>query len=137
MLSRRNFLYLAGVALARAQDPKYSTGVDVVNVLATVRDQKGKIVHDLTQDEFTVQEGGRPQSIRYFAQQSDLPLALGLLLDTSGSQARVLDRERTGSYEFFEHILREDKDKAFLIHFDREVELLQDLTSSRKDLEAL
>jgi VWFA-related protein len=136
MLSRRNFLYLAGVALARAQDPKYSTGVDVVNVLATVHDQKGKIVHDLTQDEFTIQEGGRPQSIRYFAQQSDLPLTLGLLLDTSGSQSRVLDRERTASYEFFEHILREDKDKAFLIHFDREVELLQDLTSSRKDLEA-
>ena len=138
MLSRRDFLYLAGAfpTLARAQDPKYSTGVDVVNVLATVRDQKGKIVHDLVQDEFTIQEDGRPQSIRYFAQQSDVPLTLGLLLDTSGSQARVLDRERTASYEFFEHILREDKDKAFLIHFEREVELLQDLTSSRKDLEA-
>jgi len=138
MLSRRDFLYLAGAfpALARAQEPKYSTSIDVVNVLATVRDQKGKIVHDLVQDDFTIQEDGRPQSIRYFAQQSDLPLTLGLLLDTSGSQARVLDRERTASYEFFEHILREDKDKAFLIHFDREVELLQDITSSRKDLEA-
>lgn len=136
MLSRRNFLYLAGVALAQAQDPKYSTGVNVVSVLATVRDQKGKIVHDLTQDEFTIQEDGRPQSIRYFSQQSDLPLTLGLLLDTSGSQSRVLDRERNASYEFFEHLLREDKDKAFLIHFDREVELLQDLTPSRKDLEA-
>jgi len=135
MLSRRNFLYLAGVALARAQDPKFSTSVNVVNVLATVRDQKGKIIHDLVQDEFTIQEDGRPQSIRYFSQQSDLPLTLGLLLDTSGSQARVLDQERNASYEFFEHILREDKDKAFLIHFDREVELLQDLTSSRKDLE--
>lgn len=138
MLSRRDFFYLAGAlpTLVRAQDSKYSTGVDVVNVLATVRDQKGKIVHDLAQDEFTIQEGGRPQSIRYFSQQSDLPLTLGLLIDTSGSQTRVLDRERTASYEFFEHILREDKDKAFLIHFDREVELLQDLTSSRKDLEA-
>ena len=116
--------------------PKFSTSVNVVNVLATVRDQKGKIVHDLVQDEFTIQEDGRPQSIRYFSQQSDLPLTLGLLLDTSGSQTRVLDQERNASYEFFEHILREDKDKAFLIHFDREVELLQDLTSSRKDLEA-
>src|SRR6185437_10008505 len=48
---------------------------------------------------------------------------------------RVLDRERNASFEFFEHILREDKDLAFLIHFDREVELLQDLTSSRKRLE--
>ncbi len=138
MLSRRNFLYLAGAlpTLARPQDPKYSTSVNVVSVLATVRDKQGKIVHDLAQDEFTIQEDGRPQSIRYFSQQSDLPLTLGLLLDTSGSQSRVLDRERTASYEFFEHILREDKDKAFLIHFDREVELLQDLTSSRKDLEA-
>src|ERR1700733_13328360 len=138
MLSRRNFLYLAGAlpTLSRAQDPKYTTSVNVVNVLATVRDQKGKIVHDLTQDEFTIQEDGRPQSIRYFAQQSDLPLTLGLLLDTSGSQSRVLDQEGNASYEFFEHILREDKDKAFLIHFDREVELLQDLTSSRKDLDA-
>ena len=136
MLSRRDFLYLTGVSLAWAQDPKYSTSVNVVNVLASVRDQKGKIVHDVLQDEFTVQEDGRPQSIRYFSQQSDLPLTLGLLLDTSGSQTRVLDRERNASFEFFEHILREDKDKAFLIHFDREVELLQDLTSSRKDLEA-
>ncbi|MBZ5635302.1 MAG: VWA domain-containing protein [Acidobacteriia bacterium] len=122
--------------LARAQDPKYSTSVNVVSVLATVRDPKGKIVHDLAQDEFTLQEDGRPQTIRYFSQQSDLPLTLGLLIDTSGSQTRVLDRERNASYEFFEHILREDQDKAFLIHFDREVELLQDLTSSRKDLEA-
>lgn len=140
MLSRRDFLYLAGalpgLSLARAQDPKYSTGVNVVNVLATIRDKQGKIVHDLLQDEFAIQEDGRPQTIRYFSQQSDLPLTLGLLIDTSGSQARVLDRERNASYEFFEHILREDKDKAFLIHFDREVELLQDLTASRKDLEA-
>jgi VWFA-related protein len=138
MLSRRNFLYLAGAlpTLAQTQDPKYSTSVNVVSVLATVRDKQGKIVHDLAQDEFTIQEDGRPQSIRYFAQQSDLPLTLGLLIDTSGSQSRVLDRERSASYEFFEHILREDKDKAFLIHFDREVELLQDLTSSRKELEA-
>jgi len=136
MLSRRDFLYLAGALPVLAQDPKYSTSVNVVSVLATVRDKQGKIVHDLAQDEFTIQEDGRPQSIRYFSQQSDLPLTLGLLLDTSGSQTRVLDRERNASYEFFEHILREDKDKAFLIHFDREVELLQDLTSSRKDLES-
>jgi len=136
MLSRRNFLYLAGVALARAQDPKFSASVNVVNVLATVRDKQGKIVHDLALDEFTIQEDGRPQAIRYFSQQADLPLTLGLLIDTSGSQTRVLEKERNASYEFFEHILREDKDKAFLIHFDREVELLQDLTSSRKDLEA-
>ena len=135
MLSRRDFLCLTGALPVLAQDPKFSTSVNVVSVLATVRDNKGKIVHDLAQDDFTITEDGRPQSIRYFSQQSDLPLTLGLLVDTSGSQARVLEKERNASYEFFEHILREDKDKAFLIHFDREVELLQDLTSSRKDLE--
>ena len=136
MLSRRHFLYLTGVSLARAQDTQFSTSVNVVSLLATVRDAKGKIIHDLVQDDFSIQEDGRPQSIRYFSQQSDLPLTLGLLLDTSGSQTRVLDRERNASHDFFEHVLREDKDKAFLIHFDREVELLQDLTSSRKELEA-
>ena len=136
MLSRRNFLYLAGVALAQAQDAKFSTSVNVVNVLATVRDKQGKVVHDLTQDEFIIQEDGRPQTIRYFSHQGDLPLTLGLLIDTSGSQVRVLGQERVASHEFFRHILREDKDKAFLIQFAAEVELLQDLTSSRKDLEA-
>jgi len=136
MLSRRNFLYLAGVALAQAQDAKFSSSVNVVNVLASVRDKQGKIVHDLTQDEFVIQEDGRPQTIRYFSQQGDLPLTLGLLLDTSGSQLRILGQERDASHEFFEHILREDKDKAFLVQFAAEVELLQDLTSSRKDLEA-
>lgn len=136
MLSRRNFLYLAGVALARAQDPKYSASVNVVNVLATVRDQKGKIVHDLAQADFSIQEDGRPQTIRYFSQQTDLPLILGLLIDTSGSQVRVLGQERDASHQFFQHILREDKDKAFLIQFAAEVELLQDLTSSRADLES-
>ena len=137
MLSRRDFLYLTGaLPLLRGQDTQFSTSVAVVNVLATVRDKNGKIIHDLVQDDFTLQEDGRTQSIRYFSQQSDLPLTLGLLIDTSGSQIRVLDRERNASLEFIQHVLREDKDKTFVIHFDREVELLQDLTSSRKELEA-
>lgn len=133
MLSRRDFLYLAGSLPVCAQE--FSTGVNVVNVFATVRDNQGKIILDLLQDDFTIQEDGRPQAIRYFSRQSDLPLSLGLLLDTSGSVSRVLEQERTASFKFFQHILREDKDQAFLIHFDYEVELLQDLTSSRKKLE--
>jgi len=137
MLSRRDFLYLTGaLPLLRGQDTQFSTSVAVVNVLATVRDKNGKIIHDLVQDDFTLQEDGRNQSIRYFSQQSDVPLTLGLLIDTSDSQTRVLDRERNASLEFVEHVLREDKDKTFVIHFDHEVELLQDLTSSRKELEA-
>lgn len=113
----------------------FSVKVKVVNVLATVRDKHGKIVNDLTKDDFSLTEDGRPQSIRYFSRETDLPLTLGLLVDTSLSQRRVLDQERDASHSFLDQMVREDKDKAFIIHFDREVELLQDLTSSHAKLE--
>ena len=136
----RRLLFLAGLAastvLLVAQQPStYSVEVKVVNVLATVRDKHGKIVNNLAQDDFTLDEDGRPQTIKYFSRETDLPLTLGLLVDTSLSQRRVLDKERSASGSFVDQVLREDKDKAFVIHFDREVELLQDLTSSRKKLE--
>lgn len=115
--------------------PTFSTDVKVVNVFATVRDKDGHIVTDLNKEDFTLLEDGRPQTIRYFARQSNLPLTLGLLVDTSGSERRMLSTERDASYTFLEQVLRPEKDKAFLIHFDREVELLQDVTSSRERLE--
>ncbi len=90
-------------------------------MLATVRNEEGDIVRNLTKDDFLLDEDGRPQTIQYFTQESNLPLTLGLLVDTSMSQRRVLGDERTASYTFFDHILREDKDKAFVIHFDHEV----------------
>jgi VWFA-related protein len=104
--------------------------VRVVNVLATVRDKKGKIVNNLTREDFILAEDGRPQTIRYFTRQTDLPLTLGLLVDTSFSQARVLNDERTASGAFTDDVLRADKDSAFLIQFSRDAELLQDLTKS-------
>jgi VWFA-related protein len=113
---------------------KISTEVKLVTVYAAVRDKHGKIIPNLNQSDFALQEDARPQTIKYFARESDLPLTLGLLVDTSLSQRRVLDQEKSASYSFFDHILREDKDKAFLIHFDREVELLRDLTASREKL---
>ncbi len=113
-----------------------SVQVNVVNVLATVRDKHGKIVPNLSQSDFVLTEDGRPQTIHYFTKENDLPLTLGLLVDTSLSQRRVLDQERTASHSFLDQMVREDKDKAFVIHFDREVELLQDLTGSREKLEA-
>jgi VWFA-related protein len=116
-------------------DTKFSTGVKVVNLFATVRNKKGEIVRDLAKEDFVLDEDGRPQEIRYFSQESNLPLSLGLLVDTSGSQRRVLNDERSASIRFLEQVLREDKDLAFVIHFDFEVELLQDLTSSRAKLE--
>jgi VWFA-related protein len=127
---------------ARDSIPKQSTPtttmsvqVNVVNVLATVRDKHGKIVPNLSQTDFVLTEDGRPETIHYFTKESDLPLTLGLLVDTSLSQRRVLDQERSASHSFLNQMVREDKDKAFVIHFDREVELLQDLTGSREKLE--
>jgi VWFA-related protein len=122
--------------LSSQQTPTFSSNVKVVNVLATVRDKHGQIVNNLSKDDFRLEEDGHPQTIRYFAKDTDLPLTLGLLVDTSMSQRRVLEQERVASYAFLEHLMREDKDKAFVIHFDWEIELLQDLTSSRQKLNA-
>ncbi len=113
-----------------AQTPTYSVNVKVVNVLATVRDKKGSIVNSLGKDDFVLEEDGRPQNIRYFTRETDMPLTLGLLVDVSISQIRALDEERTASAGFTNDVLRADKDTAFLIQFAEEVELLQDLTKS-------
>jgi VWFA-related protein len=137
--SRRDLLKwlatLAPVMRVAAQEKTFSTDVKVVNVFATVRNKQGQIIRDLGKDDFTLSEDGRPQTIKYFSRESDLPLTLGLLVDTSLSQRRVLGEERQASSKFLDQMMR-DKDMAFVIHFDVEVELLQDLTSSRKDLRA-
>lgn len=135
IISRRSFLAAAGAIAARGQDASFSTDVKVVSVLATVRDKQGKIVTNLTKDDFDLSEDGRPQIIKYFSRETDLPLTIGLLVDTSGSQRQVLGEERNASREFIEKVLREDRDQTFLIHFDRGAELLQDLTPSRAKLE--
>ncbi len=83
-----------------------------------------------------LREDGVVQTIRYFSRESDLPLTIGLLVDTSQSQAHVIEPERHASYEFLDQVLREDTDRAFVAHFDLHVEVLQDFTSSRKDLAA-
>ena len=142
-VSRREWLLslplLSAATRARAQEsqspPTFSVDVKVVNVFATVRDKRGQIVRDLTANDFILDEDGQTQSIKYFSRQSDLPLVLGLLVDISGSQRSLIETERHASRQFLHQVLREDKDQAFLIHFDREVELLQDLTSSRQLLE--
>jgi len=129
-------LFLIALPLQSQQGPTISVDVKMVSMLATVRDKHGHIVNNLTKDDFVLEQDGHPQTITYFTRDSDLPLTLGLLVDTSMSQRRLLDQERDASHAFLDHVLRVDKDKAFLIHFDYEVELLQDLTSSRPKLEA-
>jgi VWFA-related protein len=140
LASRRSLLLstlglLPAARLLRSQQPNFSTDVKVVNLFATVRDKDGRIVKNLTKDDFSLAEEGRPQTIRYFAQQTDLPLTLGLLVDVSGSERRMLSEERQASRAFLEKVLRPEKDKAFVIRFAHEVELLQDLTPSREKLE--
>ena len=127
-------LLLAALPVVCQQAPPITVNVSAVNLLATVRDKHGNIVRNLSKDDFTLEQDGKPQPITYFAKESDLPLTLGLLVDTSLSQRQVLDQERAASRTFLDRVLREDKDKAFLIHFDHEVELVQDLTSSRQKL---
>jgi VWFA-related protein len=120
---------------APAAAGKITSQVKLVTVYATVLDKHGKIVPTLTKDDFALDEDGRPQTISHFVVQTDVPLTIGLLVDTSLSQAAVLSAERDASYTFLDRMLT-GKDVAFVIHFDREVELLQDLTSSRPKLQA-
>ena len=122
----------------KTQEPQLKIAVDVksVSVLATVRDKHGKIIPNLNKDDFQLDEDGRPQKIDYFAHESGVPLRLGLLVDTSLSQRKVIDQERSASYSFLDHLLRENKDLAFVIHFDHEAELLQDFTAARPKLQA-
>jgi VWFA-related protein len=113
-----------------------AVNVNVVALPVTVRDKHGAIVKDLTKDDFSLLESGRPQPIKYFSLESNLPLTMGLLVDTSFSQREVLDQERNASHSFLDQMLTQDKDKAFLLHFDHQVELLQDLTHKRDKMQS-
>jgi VWFA-related protein len=140
--SRRQWIVSAAAlavmpALARDdQEPTFTTGVKVVSILATVTTRKGEIVRDLEQSDFVISENGRPQEMRYFSRETGLPLTLGLLIDTSMSQRRLMESERAASFRFIDRVLREDKDQVFIMQFDLGSFLRQPLTSSRKDLEA-
>ncbi|HTZ98539.1 MAG TPA: VWA domain-containing protein [Terriglobales bacterium] len=103
--------------------------VNVVQLFFNVKDKKGALIPNLTKDQFEIAEDGKPQTIKYFAAESNLPLTLGILIDSSGSQTNVLDMEKQVGGQFLDQILR-DKDLAFVIGFDVNVDLLQDFTSS-------
>ena len=117
-----------------AQEARFSTDVNVVTLLATVHDRDGRVVKTLGRDDFAVQDGGKTQTIAYFTRESDLPLTIGLLVDTSRSQRGVLGAEKRASYTFLDQVLREDKDRAFVARFDIDVEVVQGFTSSREEL---
>jgi VWFA-related protein len=101
-----------------------------------LRDHDGKVVKNLNPDDFVLLDDGVAQKIAFFSRESDLPLTIGLLVDTSRSQTGVLEEERRASYTFLDQVRRADKDQTFVVHFDTQVEVLQGLTSSRSELEA-
>ena len=142
MMTRRTLLSILGTSpLVMAQQkppakvdedlPVIKVDVDLVNVLFSVRDKKHALVATCKKEDFTVIEEGKPQTIKVFAREIDLPLTIGLLVDVSGSQERLIPEEKAAAGQFFQQVLRK-KDMAFLISFGAEAELLQDLTGSPK-----
>ena len=103
--------------------------VEVVQLFFNVKDKHGALIPNLAKDNFEIAEDGKPQTIKYFKAETDLPLTLGILIDTSGSQQRVLGMEQETGASFLENVLR-PKDEAFVISFDIDINLLQDFTNS-------
>ena len=130
----------APASAGASETTQISVKAHLVNLPVVVRDKKGALVQNLTKDDFTLTVDGHAQTIRYFDRDNDLPLTLGLLVDTSQSQRSVLDEERTASSSFLDSMLtapaNHPPDQAFILQFARQAELLQDLTSSRPKLQA-
>jgi VWFA-related protein len=116
-------------------DETVKVNVNVVGVFFNVKDKHGALIPNQTKDDFDVFEDGKPQTIKYFAAESNLPLTLGILIDTSGSQLRVLDMEKEVGGAFLRQILT-DKDEAFVLDFDIQSELVQDYTRDVHRLQA-
>lgn len=132
------FAATPGAAGQQNPAPEQSTttlrvSTEVVNVLAIVKDKHGKLIPGLTKNDFSLEEDGKPQDIRYFSRETDTPLTMGILIDTSGSEERMLPLEQEQADAFINQVLR-PKDLAFVLHFDLYVELLQDFTSDRARL---
>jgi VWFA-related protein len=109
--------------------------VELVNVLFSVRKKSGELVPSLTKDDFTVLEDGREQTVSQFSRDTDLPLQLGLLIDVSRSQTRLMGEERDAASKFISSVMR-PKDEAFLLSFGHDTTLEQDFTDSAATMEA-
>jgi VWFA-related protein len=124
-------------APASAPEEEVSTtlklNVSLVDVFFTVKDKAGNLVPHLNKDDCTVSEDGAPQTLKSFVAETHQPLTLGILLDTSYSQQRVLRMEQDAGSEFLERVLK-PKDEAFLLSVDVNVDLLQDLTNNARQL---
>ena len=138
------------VAAAAGQDPARPAGqvlqsdeptriqVDVtrVSLLFTVTDKKGRFITDLVKDDFEIVEGKRRQTISDFAAESDLPLRLGILIDTSNSIRERFKFEQEAAGQFIDSVMRTNLDKAMVVSFDTSAELVSDLVSDTDKLTA-
>jgi VWFA-related protein len=109
--------------------------VNVVQLFFNVKDKHGALIPNLTKDDFAIAEDGKPQTVKYFTAESNLPLTIGMMIDSSGSQRNVIDMEKEVGGAFLKQILT-DKDEAFVISFDITVDLLQDFTRDTHRLQA-
>ena len=107
---------------------------NLVNVFVTVRDKHNGIISDLGKDDFKVLEDGQEQKVAYFAKEADMPITLGILIDTSGSMQNILDAEQDTASRFVHQIMRK-KDEAMIISFDFDINLLADFTEDPSVLE--
>lgn len=117
-----------------------SVKANLVMLPTIVRDKKGALVNDLKKEDFSLQVDGQPQVIRYFDHDNDVPLTLGLLVDVSGSVRNQLDSERDASQSFLDTMLAPSNgnragDKAFVVQFAKDIELLQDVTDAKPRLQ--
>ncbi len=109
-------------------------GTQLVNVLFSVTDKQNRHLNDITQDEVTVLEDGKPQSIFTFKREFDLPLTMAILIDVSGSERYVLPRLKEAAAHFINSVIRPGKDTAAIVKFEGEATLMQGLTSNPERL---
>ena len=109
--------------------------VNVVQLFFNVKEKHGGLVPNLNKNDFEIFEDSKPQTIKYFTAESNLPLTLGMMIDASGSQRNVIDMEKEVGGAFLRQILT-DKDEAYVISFDITVDLLQDFTRDTHRLQA-
>jgi VWFA-related protein len=127
----------AGQKSEDSQEPTETlkVNVNVVQLFFNVKDKHSALIPNLTKNDFDVAEDGKPQTIKYFTAESNLPLTLGIMIDASGSQRNVIDMEKEVGGAFLHQILT-DKDEAYVISFDISVDLLQDFTRDVHRLQA-
>ncbi|MGH9776609.1 MAG: VWA domain-containing protein [Candidatus Acidiferrales bacterium] len=121
-------------ATPQAQGGPIRVSSSLVNLFATVRDAHHAIVGNLTQDDFKLFEDGQEQKIAFFENETKLPITLGILVDTSGSQSDVLLAEQNAASRFVNQVMRK-KDEAMVMSFDSDVDLLADWTDDKDILE--